>query len=85
MLKGRIIPARAGFTHTYYLYREDDGDHPRSRGVYTTTITDRVLTAGIIPARAGFTRVVVHGGVPFGDHPRSRGVYWYCPPRAISV
>ena len=31
----RIIPARAGFTRTTQDRSEVDGDHPRSRGVYT--------------------------------------------------
>ena len=30
----RIIPARAGFTHTRKTLRESRRDHPRSRGVY---------------------------------------------------
>ena len=29
-----IIPARAGFTKLGYTYVLEDGDHPRSRGVY---------------------------------------------------
>ena len=31
-----IIPARAGFTQVAGGEVEDAGDHPRSRGVYTT-------------------------------------------------
>ena len=34
----RIIPARARFTHFSELHYFWDEDHPRSRGVYTTTI-----------------------------------------------
>ena len=33
--EGRIIPARAGFTRDRMVGGGHDGDHPRSRGVYT--------------------------------------------------
>ena len=32
--RGRIIPARAGFTGTAAIWGSPTGDHPRSRGVY---------------------------------------------------
>ena len=32
----RIIPARAGFTHTIERKETTNADHPRSRGVYPT-------------------------------------------------
>ena len=35
ILAGRIIPARAGFTEIYFHNLAFDGDHPRSRGVYS--------------------------------------------------
>ena len=33
---GRIIPARAGFTSLFAEYQANGGDHPRSRGVYSS-------------------------------------------------
>mgnify|MGYP001669962340 CR=1 FL=1 len=70
-----IIPARAGFTSPARPSRLCSGDHPRSRGVYATSLCILCVGRGIIPARAGFTQF---DGLPFalrGDHPRSRGVY----------
>ena len=73
--QGRIIPARAGFTADYTSARGSRTDHPRSRGVYNTTMPLLTLVARIIPARAGFTRPFSASTSPSRDHPRSRGVY----------
>ena len=37
MISDRIIPARAGFTPGVVLSDISNRDHPRSRGVYSTT------------------------------------------------
>ncbi len=41
---GRIIPARAGFTRRWPRRRRAPPDHPRSRGVYTSSRTGTRLT-----------------------------------------
>ena len=51
----RIIPARAGFTLLRAIVLESLEDHPRSRGVYTTSPASPRGAPWIIPARAGFT------------------------------
>ena len=72
----RIIPARAGFTHSSPLHRRHRGDHPRSRGVYSRPDALTVGQLGSSPLARG----LLHG--PPGcrwkhwDHPRSRGVYF---------
>ena len=70
-----IIPARAGFTS-----RERPGivrlaDHPRSRGVYSGSLSvppasggSSPLARGLPPSEAGWAAYEL-------DHPRSRGVY----------
>ena len=72
----RIIPARAGFTYDMSAPAADDGDHPRSRGVYGGEPPPVSFGARIIPARAGFTRMCVICHAFVWDHPRSRGVYF---------
>ena len=70
-----IIPARAGFTAGLHRRRGHPPDHPRSRGVYSVTVSKMGLTVGSSPLARGLrggrtsTR---HAG---WDHPRSRGVY----------
>ena len=74
----RIIPARAGFTPATPTTCPSAPDHPRSRGVYSTTMRIGLGRSWIIPARAGFTRPVQSGRTGGRDHPRSRGVYGEC-------
>ena len=49
----RIIPARAGFTHVAMCVREDDGDHPRSRGVYSSASGKEYSPSGSSPLARG--------------------------------
>ena len=49
--------------------------HPRSRGVYASSLRSSPPSPGIIPARAGFTHPPPPPRHPHRDHPRSRGVY----------
>ena len=70
-----IIPARAGFTLLVPDGLPQDGDHPRSRGVYYGMIEAENTDSGIIPARAGFTARRSRPPCRPRDHPRSRGVY----------
>ena len=52
--QGRIIPARAGFTHRGGVHRRAPGpDHPRSRGVYCDALPGRVLAPGSSPLARG--------------------------------
>ena len=49
----RIIPARAGFTITYFHNLAFDGDHPRSRGVYDSKKKLDDFEAGSSPLARG--------------------------------
>ena len=71
----RIIPARAGFTHSGPASTSGAEDHPRSRGVYRSTLMVGCVKCWIIPARAGFTHPSRSPLMRRTDHPRSRGVY----------
>ena len=73
--RGRIIPARAGFTQSAVPSSPAMADHPRSRGVYPLPDWRHAHAHRIIPARAGFTCIGWYVGLKRADHPRSRGVY----------
>ena len=65
----RIIPARAGFTPRVIVISRDSRDHPRSRGVYITTMTPCLGMRGSSPlARglqgSGYLRIVREGIIP---------------------
>ena len=71
----RIIPARAGFTHSAVkcaLWWS--GSSPLARGLPVSMMNSSKMI-GIIPARAGFTAVMMGRIAVTTDHPRSRGVY----------
>ena len=51
--RGRIIPARAGFTGCLHLWSQADGDHPRSRGVYRRARVDFRAADGSSPLARG--------------------------------
>ena len=72
---GRIIPARAGFTGLVLEHRAAVRDHPRSRGVYSTSNMNPRNSTGSSPLARGLlkTHDAQHRKSP--DHPRSRGVY----------
>ena len=48
-----IIPARAGFTRTPRFRRSETWDHPRSRGVYDTSLSDPEALSGSSPLARG--------------------------------
>ena len=50
---GGIIPARAGFTSGYLTDVRRSRDHPRSRGVYSTSITRMGDSGGSSPLARG--------------------------------
>ena len=50
---GRIIPARAGFTSVPQRRGHDEPDHPRSRGVYASTMSPTVPPSGSSPLARG--------------------------------
>ena len=52
----RIIPARAGFTPSYFLILCTAKDHPRSRGVYADDGDDGGIDAGSSPLARGLLR-----------------------------
>ena len=51
--EGRIIPARAGFTHPKRSFMRGEADHPRSRGVYQYASVLHVLLGGSSPLARG--------------------------------
>ena len=53
----RIIPARAGFTPRGWRRRAGSRDHPRSRGVYPTSLRRPASPAGSSPLARGLRRV----------------------------
>ena len=71
----RIIPARAGFTYECVAGGDHDGDHPRSRGVYSRSAAQAAEVAGSSPLARGLRRPGVPQATGPVDHPRSRGVY----------
>ena len=70
-----IIPARAGFTARRQPGACRTTDHPRSRGVYPETCTNRTSPSGSSPLARGLLVSAIAEGVDGLDHPRSRGVY----------
>ena len=54
----RIIPARAGFTHSACRAGRPTGDHPRSRGVYAENLRARAGDGGSSPLARGLRQVV---------------------------
>ena len=54
--RSRIIPARAGFTHTPITYSPDGPDHPRSRGVYLSSLAPKTNMCGSSPLARGLRR-----------------------------
>ena len=48
-----IIPARAGFTASPWMTRRGGGDHPRSRGVYRSSLVGASLMSGSSPLARG--------------------------------
>ena len=51
--RGRIIPARAGFTRISHRTRSSTPDHPRSRGVYLLKTFVVIVTLGSSPLARG--------------------------------
>ena len=54
--RGRIIPARAGFTSSPSRRPPPTGDHPRSRGVYIRAVIARGGKSGSSPLARGLQR-----------------------------
>ena len=73
-----IIPARAGFTRRPPDLGARGADHPRSRGVYTSSIGHRAISEGSSPLARGLRWWCCQPSTCVTDHPRSRGVYTQC-------
>ena len=56
---GRIIPARAGFTHSSFLGRLFATDHPRSRGVYVAYFQTKSGVWGSSPLARGLLEEII--------------------------
>ena len=74
--RGRIIPARAGFTGAAASASSNVRDHPRSRGVYERKSLLAPESPGSSPLARGLPRHRRATSCRQEDHPRSRGVYW---------
>ena len=61
-MDARIIPARAGFTAPPRCRGPAPRDHPRSRGVYTTSSSSRQSTGGSSPLARGLRRELEEDG-----------------------
>ena len=72
-LTHRIIPARAGFTRRAGAHRDPDGDHPRSRGVYSYTRMRRRLRKGSSPLARGLRGDQARPGAGAGIIPARAG------------
>ena len=69
VVRGGIIPARAGFTHGTHKETNYAWDHPRSRGVYTNSQSSCGLPSGSSPLARGLRAqdagaVLVHRIIP---------------------
>ena len=72
----RIIPARAGFTRSPLEQTGARGDHPRSRGVYPTTVTRTLTRQGSSPLARGLRiRDGARTGTTVGSSPLARGLH----------
>ena len=70
---GRIIPARAGFTAASAGTGRGDRDHPRSRGVYSTSITRMGDSGGSSPLARGLLCAAVAHSCTRGIIPARAG------------
>ena len=73
LARRRIIPARAGFTGVVDFGVLDEGDHPRSRGVYDVRPVGRVPADGSSPLARGLHVAVPAGGGDDGIIPARAG------------
>ena len=69
----RIIPARAGFTHTSVPHHTLTADHPRSRGVYGDSEADVVVNVGSSPLARGLQARAIWPGPFCGIIPARAG------------
>ena len=71
-----IIPARAGFTRRVSRQLHQDGDHPRSRGVYSASITPNSSADGSSPLARGLPPPSVPRARMTGIIPARAGFTW---------
>ena len=72
-MKYRIIPARAGFTILHDHEFGAVGDHPRSRGVYETSVLDEAPLEGSSPLARGLRGAAAARGSSDGIIPARAG------------
>ena len=70
----RIIPARAGFTGNVMKETGDEGDHPRSRGVYLAALVLRRRRPGSSPLARGLPGRGRQQRLRRGSSPLARGL-----------
>ena len=80
--RGRIIPARAGFTHHDHHHDRRREDHPRSRGVYPSCPTPRVPPEGSSPLARGLRPGRVRAWLAIGIIPARAGFTTACGRRS---
>ena len=78
----RIIPARAGFTEPNPSHRPHGADHPRSRGVYSTSEGRSPAEPGSSPLARGLPECGPPGGPKPGIIPARAGFTRPCSCRA---
>ena len=83
LVRGGIIPARAGFTDRHGDCRGEVADHPRSRGVYRPEAARADPGRGSSPLARGLPGPTPWPWTGITDHPRSRGVYVADQPRRV--
>ena len=74
-----IIPARAGFTPVTMTVTGVAWDHPRSRGVYLSTITGHAVVPGSSPLARGLHGEELFRSWSFGIIPARAGFTWRRP------
>ena len=81
----RIIPARAGFTRLPHRECHDCRDHPRSRGVYTSTANTTGWRVGSSPLARGLRPAVIRAIEQVRIIPARAGFTLSGPPSSLLI
>ena len=79
----RIIPARAGFTEAHHSRRLSRADHPRSRGVYPSLLSQYCFARGSSPLARGLLHFRITAALTAGIIPARAGftcISTFAPP-----
>ena len=78
-----IIPARAGFTGETDVAEHGRGDHPRSRGVYASSVSTWTRRTGSSPLARGLPEFQVEGVHAVGIIPARAGFTWFVTAKSL--